>query len=307
MSKPLVSQLLTGLRSKLGITELAARLTHLASQLDSLDQHLDEISRTPRGPVYLGDHTALTVTTWGGLLLVDTRESVLAPALLSHRQWEPALTEWFLHNLRPGQTFVDVGANIGYYSVLAARQTGPSGHVVAVEAHPRMVELLRRNLILNGFGTTTVRHAAAWSRSTSICFHQREHFGANSSVGSLGAAQLDVHGDAEEVIKVDTLVLDELLDELPAIDILKVDIEGSEVQAIRGARRILASNPDLIVIFEWSPGQIDMVGDEPSELLDLFEEQEMQFHHVENAMAQISRTAMSELNHANVMARRRNL
>jgi hypothetical protein len=133
--------------------------------LDAIDGELAAIQagRYPRGPVYLGDNTAVVTTRWGGILLVDTRDSTLSPALLLHVIWEPEATKWFQDTLRPGQVFVDVGANVGYFSLLARALTGESGRVIAVEAHPRLVELLRRNMIVNGYRDVDIFHNAAWS------------------------------------------------------------------------------------------------------------------------------------------------
>src|ERR1700721_67279 len=128
------------LRRSLGVTDLAIRL-------DAIEARPKE-HRTRT--VYLGDHTALVETRWGGMLLLDTRDSVLGPALMLYGLWETDVTNWFQDILRPGHVFADVGANIGYYTLLGSQLVGDNGHVFAIEAHPRMAELLSRHVSVNG-------------------------------------------------------------------------------------------------------------------------------------------------------------
>src|SRR4029077_2829128 len=101
------------------------------------------------------------------------------------------VTGWMHEALHPDGVFVDVGANIGYFTLLGAQLVGKRGRVVAVEAHPGLADLLRRNVIINGVrDRVTVWNGAAWSETTTLTFHQRAHYLANSSVGSVGEAGL---------------------------------------------------------------------------------------------------------------------
>jgi FkbM family methyltransferase len=304
---PYLSKALSRIRAKLGTEGLGERLDGLEgglARLDVLEEQLADIANSPKGPVYLGDHTALVETRWGGILIVDTRESVLAPALLLLGMWEPAVTEWFQSVLSAGRTFVDIGANIGYYSLLASRLTGTSGRVIAIEAHPRMVELLRRNMVVNGFGGVSIRHAAAWSEAGTVKFNLRSHFAANSSVGALAPDQLHELGDTEQIVEVEAIAVDDLLDSVRTVDFLKVDVEGAEVRAFSGLSRTLHRSPDVTVMFEWSPGQLRMVGDDPEALLDLLEGHGLRFRLVEAGMKSVDRDGLLGIHHANVVAAR---
>src|ERR1700691_4137066 len=136
MRTKIPSKLAARIRRSLGTTDLAIRL-------DALETTLKE--HRPR-PIYLGDHTALVETRWGGMLLLDTRDSVLGPALMLYGLWEIDVTNWFQDILRAGHVFVDGGANIGYYTLLGSRLVGDGGQIFAIEAHPRMSELLNRNV-----------------------------------------------------------------------------------------------------------------------------------------------------------------
>jgi FkbM family methyltransferase len=257
----------------------------------------------PRGPVYLGDHTALLTTRWGGMLFVDTRDALLAPPLLLYGLWEPAVTNWFKSTLKAGDVFVDIGANIGYFSLLASRLVGPQGAVVAVEAHPRTAELLRRNIIANRVGAVTW-HRAAWSHSELLKFHMRSNFASNSSTGSLDSDSLEELGDLEEVTEVQGIAVDDLLGQMHKVDVIKIDVEGAELRVLRGLTRTIAANPDITVLFEWSPGQMKMLGDEPQELLNAFTDAGFHFRHIEGGLASITPSQLRQLSFGNVVARR---
>jgi FkbM family methyltransferase len=287
-------------RRGLGLDELAERLGTIEARLATLSAE-----RWPHGPVYLGDHTALVATRWGAKMLVDTRDSLLAPWLLLDGLWEANITGWLQSTLKPGQVFVDVGANIGYFTLLGGGLVGPTGRVVAVEAHPGLAELLRRNVVVNGMHHhVTAWHRAAWSEATTLQFHQRVHFAANSSVGSVGSSGLADLDDTEEVVDVEAVALDDLLNPLERVDVMKVDVEGAEVHVFSGLDRTLRANPAITVIFEWSPAQLEALGDPPVALLDLLSGHGFMYRLIEEDLAPVETARLLEVPYGNVVATR---
>ena len=207
--------------------------------------------------------------------------------------------------LRPGQVFVDVGANIGYFTLLGGQLVGPQGRVVAVEAHPGLAELLRRNVIMNGlYGYVTTWHRAAWSSATTLQLHQRLNFSGASSVGAIGQEALDRLGDTEEMVEVQAVPVDDLLDGLPPVDVLKMDIEGAELQAFTGLSRTLEASPKIAVMFEWAPALMEGVGDKAEALVDLLEGHGLRFRLLEDDLASIERAKLLDLPYGNVVATR---
>jgi FkbM family methyltransferase len=299
MGHPYLSRAAARMRRALGLDQLDRRLEAIETQLASRGD------RYPNGPVYFGDHTALVATRWGAKMLVDTRDAMVAPWLVLDGLWESTVTEWLQQTLQPGQVFVDVGANIGYFTLLGASLVGPEGRCVAVEAHPRLAELLQRNVIINGFhGYVTTWQRAAWSEATQLTLHMRRNFASNSSFGSIGPDALSKLGDSEKTVDVEAVRLDDLLADLHHVDVIKVDVEGAEVQVFTGLEHTMAANPALTVIFEWSPAQIADVGDKPGELLDLLESKGFRFRLIENGLAPVARRALIDLPYGNVVARR---
>lgn len=282
-----------------------SRLDGIETRLASLEQRLASLEQRPGGPVYLGDHLALVQTRWGAKMAVDTRDQLLAPWLLLDGLWETHVTGWLDSVLQPGAVMVDVGANVGYFTLLGARRVGSTGRVVAVEAHPALYDLLRRNVVMNGHqSTVTLWNRAAWSAPERLQFHQRVRYAANSSLATAGTDGLDALGDTEEIVEVDAAPLDDLLEPLGRVDVIKVDVEGAEVHAFRGLGRTMAANPGLIIMFEWSPEQIRQMGDDPKDLLALLDGAGFHFGLLEEGLATVEAARLLEVPYGNVVARR---
>lgn len=146
--------------------------------------------------------------------------------------------------LSPGGTFLDIGANHGSYTLMAARCVGPTGRVVAFEPQPFLARLLRQSLASNGMGQGTVHEVALGERAGSATFFIPA---AGSGSGGLHAA-FSARGQHER-LEVRVARLDELLPEpLPRENALvKLDCEGGELGALRGGRRALAALPPLVI------------------------------------------------------------
>jgi FkbM family methyltransferase len=147
-----------------------------------------------------------------------------------HRCWigffESEKQEWISREVRPNSVFWDIGANVGFYSLLASKLVG-SGKVFAFEPVPRNLEYLRKHIVLNRVTNVEVLPLAVSDKNGSANFHVEQTF-------SMGHLSREGGG-----IEVSTATLDSLLDEgkvLPP-DCVKMDIEGAELLALRGAAR----------------------------------------------------------------------
>lgn len=296
-----LSRLAARARRTLGIDELKERMAAIEARLAQLPSD----PTYPRGPLYFGDHTALVATRWGAKMLVDTRDAAIAPWLVLDGLWEPHVTAWMQSTLSPGKVFVDVGANVGYFTLLGAQLVGPGGLVVAVEAHPELAGILQRNVVINGHhGYVTTHHRAAWSENTELEFNVRQHFAGNSSVGRLDAPGREMLGDTERAVKVQAVRLDDLLAGLPRpVDVIKIDVEGAEVHAFAGLQRTLSANPGIVVMFEWARAQIESVGDTPAKLAELVDSYGFKLRLLETGET-IDTEALLALPYGNVVASR---
>ncbi|NPV52973.1 MAG: FkbM family methyltransferase [Firmicutes bacterium] len=99
--------------------------------------------------VYIGNNRMLVSPLWGGRLIVPADDLSISPDLIINGVIELPLTKFLLHQVKAGQVVVDIGANIGYYSVLLGHLVGPVGHVFACEANPYLIPILADNLSIN--------------------------------------------------------------------------------------------------------------------------------------------------------------
>lgn len=151
--------------------------------------------------------------------------------------YERAKQRMFADSVRPGAVVFDVGANVGFYTLIAARRSGVAGRVFAFEPLPRNVAFLRRHLQHNRLSNVDVIEAAVSDTAGTATFEVSE----SPSMGRLVASgQLQV-----PTVTLDQMVLDS---ELPPPDVIKMDIEGGELRALEGARRILAGSRPLIFL-----------------------------------------------------------
>ena len=179
---------------------------------------------------------------------ISTHDITILPRLLSD-DYEKAEIRLFRRLLRPGMRVVDLGANIGVYTVIAASCVGPRGRVFAFEPAPENVAFLRRNLEANGIANVQVVSKAVGDSPQTVKLYLAAHSVGTHSVSKVGPQSIDV-----EVIRVD--------DAIPSnetIDVIKMDIEGFEPAALRGMSRILAASmPTLFV--EYNPTAVGRCG-----------------------------------------------
>jgi FkbM family methyltransferase len=195
-----------------------------------------------------------------GVLLEVPRE--LLPVYL-HRDYEPLTTRAVLDALHPGAVAVDVGANLGYFTCLAGKAVRPRGVVHAVEPAPANVDALKRHIRLNELDNVVVHAVAAAdveAERTLRLTARTDHHGLYDHPESPAVAEA----------RVRTAPLDSLV-EGPA-NLIKVDVEGAEVEVLEGMRGLLRRSAGATVIVEWNPDTLRLAGRLPSEVPRLMEE-----------------------------------
>jgi len=156
------------------------------------------------------------------------------PARYALGEIEPEVQALMQRVLRPGDVFYDVGASIGFFTVLGARVVGPEGRVVAVEPFPDAADRLRRNVELNGFASVTVEQAAVADTS-----RQGTFVGGEKLVWGWLLREGEARG--AEGVEVSVVTIDDLVARgTPPPSMIKLDVEGAEVLALRGAADTLA-------------------------------------------------------------------
>ncbi len=161
--------------------------------------------------------------------------------------YEPELQDAIADYVQPGMVVYDVGANIGYISLMLARKTGLNGRVFSFEALPANLERLRANLALNEFASVVaVVPAAVIETSRPVRFLVGPSGGMGKAEGSAGRQEVDY----PEAIETMGISLDDFVFKSgnPAPDVVKMDIEGGEVLALPGMRRLLMEKQPLVFI-----------------------------------------------------------
>lgn len=156
--------------------------------------------------------------------------------------YEPDVAALIQRHLQPGGTYWDIGANAGYHVLVGARSVGQNGRVVAVEADPRVAELAEHQIQQNPDTAAAV---------TFLCAAVTDHCGTTTFAVSPNNRMSTLAANAPaswEKIEVEAITLDELLDRGAAPDLIKMDIEGGEISALKGGQRTLGeARPRLLL------------------------------------------------------------
>jgi len=195
-------------------------------------------------------------------LYLDPEDDILSYNLAQDRPWEPEETELFRSLLREGMDVVDVGAHIGYYSILASGGVGPSGRVFAFEPSPGNFALLTKNLESNGCTNTRALPTAVAETAGSVELHlDPSNTGGHTLVAPRGSGKS---------VQVESIDLDGWLQrEAVRPALVKIDVEGAEWGVLAGLRRTLTESAELTLVMEFFPARIRQGGRDPGEVLEL--------------------------------------
>jgi len=220
------------------------------NELATLDRW--ELERRARGlarTAYLGQSTALCRSLGRYKMFIDTADVGFGAHLLLDGFWEPWLTVFMARRLSSGMHVADVGANHGYYTLLMADLAGPQGRVAAIEPNPRIADLLRRSVAVNGFSDRVQVHemAATGEDDQTVWLRLPAHEPKNSHlVAGPGAAA----NPGDVIVQAKGGRLSTALAEWPRLDFAKIDVEGAEESAVEGLFPVLQRDrPDMVLEF----------------------------------------------------------
>ena len=177
--------------------------------------------------------------------------------------WEPNLSAWMDENLSEGEVVLDVGANVGYFSLLAAKKVGPSGRVISFEPAPEFVAAVERNARLNAYTNIDIHPVAASDAQGEIDLYVAH----GSNLGMTTTEE--IAGYTSKVTVKCVRVADQVDAALwPRIRLVKVDVEGDELRALRGMEEILrALSPGAAVATEVAPDRLAARGQTAEEAM----------------------------------------
>ena len=248
-------------------------------------------------PTYLGDHRILLKTAEGFKLFVDSRDLSLAPHLILDGVWEEWTAAVLRRLLRPGMIAIEVGANVGYFTLLMSRAVARSGRVFAFECDPELAAFARDNIEINGLHQIAqVQQIAVSDRVGRTTFYRADrHRGCGSLIADL--EQLPHNATDQRVpLDVETTTIDEFVQRSGVQpDLLKIDAEGVEAAILRGGEKLLRSQRPFAIVLEFFPRFFRAAGADPAELLSQLQQRGFTLHAIDERRRRIEPTDATQL------------
>lgn len=247
---------------------------------------------------YLYDEVGLTETYFGRKILVNTR-NIYTYNIITNGVIEKAICHYLEGVLKTGDHVIDVGANIGFLTLLSAHLVKNKGRVDAFEANPVVFEKLSENIVMNGFqGFVTSHNNAVFNEARTLEFTWNKY---RDGSGRIVTKRQSNH--AEKTVEIEAIALDDMFQDRP-VDLIKIDTEGSEPYVLEGAKKTISNNPNIKVIFEWNKKHIKQRDADPQAAVDFVFSR---FKHVKKFvgfqhMEELTPESMMDLSHSNLLA-----
>ncbi len=193
------------------------------------------------------------VRVQGHLMWLDDKDVL---ELATNEFYEPTETEFLKKHLKKNSVFIDIGANIGYYSLLSARQVGSRGKVYAFEPDPDNFRLLEKNIQQNGYLNVVLTNFAVSDHPSSARLYR--------SKTNYGDHRIYDSEDQRESIAILATSLDDYFEKLDKrVHFIKMDIQGAEAKALEGMRKLVKANRRLTLIAEFCGKNLKKCGSDP--------------------------------------------
>ena len=260
--------------SAAALQSMTAQLAHIQNRGDQaygelaalpglLGPRFDELEIKQR-PLIAYDDESMAIRMRDGYVMaprnLPTFVTMLANA--TSKGLEPGTSDVLRRLVQPGMVVADVGANIGLLTLVLAWAAGPSGKVIAFEPEAIPRSNLEKMKHLNGLSWVEVRDQAVGEKAGQLTFHVSDIIG-HSSLYALP----ETEGSRE--IQVEVVRLDDVA---PAkrMDVVKIDVEGAELDVLAGMKGVIAKNPDLAIVAEFGPEHLKRVGQTPAQWFKAF-------------------------------------
>ena len=178
----------------------------------------------------------------------DLNDTSVASSIITNNTYEPELLKEIRSTLKNGSAFIDGGANIGFFSLIASKIVEPTGVVFAFEPTPLTSMYLKKNIKINRAKNIIVSENGLSSTQKKLSFFLSDNPEGNSIIND----ETKKSYNGNKIIKISTISIDKYceINRIKKIDLIKLDIEGQELEAIKGAKKTLMINKNIKVIFE---------------------------------------------------------
>ena len=277
-----------GAEVRSGRDRTGAALADALTQLNRIESLAGSLARRVAVPVATDE---LLIRTSVGYVLCDASDASLIAILIDVGEIEPGTRRLIERILQPGDVFVDAGANIGMHTLCAADAVGPTGRVEAFEPFEQTAGLLQRSVRLNGAQDVVEVHIKGLTDHVG-----RETFFLGHTSGHHSLMDHRIGGnDHSQRCEVDVTTLDEVLRDRPHVDLLKIDVEGAELQVLRGAEETLEQNPAIGIIAEFGPIHVKSSGSTHTEWFGAFEDRGFRWKTIDATTGQLDDAGVDDL------------
>jgi FkbM family methyltransferase len=219
----------------------------------------------------------------GHKMFLDPRDHL---NLFSNGIYEPFETEIVKTEVRKGDIVLDIGANIGYYTLIFANLVGPEGKVFAFEPDPGNFDLLEKNVEANGYHNVILVNKAVSNKNGKIKLYLSDDIGDHRTYDP---------GDGRKFVEIEAVRLDDYFKQgTSRVNFIKMDIQGAEWEAIQGMNLLLQKNRDVKVITEFSPKLLRISGIRPEDYLGLLINHDLKLYHADERVQKIEPVDITE-------------
>jgi len=176
----------------------------------------------------------------GHKMFINRKDYRICSHLLENKAWEEKETELVRGQIKEGDTVLDIGAHIGYYTLIFAELVGETGKVYAFEPDPNNFKLLKKNIRVNNYSNVVLINKGVSDKTGNVKFYPRSD--GNTGGGRINPIDINIH---KKPIEIDVVSLDDYFS--GTVNFIKMDIEGSETMALRGMKNILKGNVKILI------------------------------------------------------------
>jgi FkbM family methyltransferase len=280
-------------RQRLFLENLNSLQLLAADKSNALHASAAEILARIRPPVISAGADVLVTEVEGMIVGVPGKEWRVAAYHAFRGAMEPGLTKYFRSVVTPGAVVVDVGANVGFYTLLAAKLLQGQGKIYSFEPAPRTYAILKDNVQVNGFLELGIIHLYPLAVTDKAGKARLAVFNADCGHNTLFD---DGHADAE--IEVSTTSLDDILATQDKVDIVKIDAEGAEPFILRGMTHVIERNPQIRIALEFAPAHLRRAGISSCAFLDTIASFGFAIRRIDDESGELLDVIREELNDA---------
>ena len=257
-----------------------------------------------RWPVMIGDRFFMHSSD-GQRLLLDPNDLHLCCHMTERGVWEEHVREMLLHCLKPGGTYVDVGANVGLHALYASAIVQQTGQCHAFEASPRSYDFLKANIDVNGLVGRVLPYNVIVSdthKKMSFCQHDSHPMQSGITIPEATLRHTSTKPEDLSISEIDSVTLDSVLEDV-SVDVLKIDVEGYEPQVIAGAIKTIQNNPHITLIIERN-GKSESIDPAADQTMLTTLQNEGFFSHIALWLQPLRRCDWDDLPHGDLVLRR---